>query len=208
MAELGYVQESISDLSKLKGGMEKNPDDWKTAGETPADVQKSIDTLEAGDKNVRDLNIELGQSRVKLKATVKAENAFAQALILKVKGKYANNKSKWAEFGVEGGEDTDTTSTKDIPSKGVIRSIKDDYDGVGFIVEGEPLDDILTYEWQRGEGKAEDTNTIPVFSHLRTVRKAKIVDDDVKSGVRYFYRYCGINSLGIGDWSEAISKVQ
>ena len=48
----------------------------------------------------------------------------------------------------------------------------------------------------------------PPYPFLRSNEKLQIVDDDVVSGNRYFYRARGVNATGPGEWSEPVSAVQ
>jgi hypothetical protein len=154
--------------------------------------------------------VKLQNLRTDAKALAKTKDDIADKLELKVKAKYADQPEKWADFGIV--DDTKNVAAKgesSIPEKGVIKSIRNDDDGVGFVVEGTALANTQFYEWERGEGKPEDeaATTVPM-GHLRSVRKVKIVDDEVKTGIRYFYRYRGVNAQGAGDWSTVISGVQ
>jgi hypothetical protein len=208
MAILTYVSKEQQRLANLKKGMEANNADWTAAGENPTDVQKHWDDLENADKEISLADVKLQNLRIDAKALVKTKADAADKLVLKVKAKYADDPKKWADFGIANDTTTAARATSNIPAKGVIKSIKNDDDGVGFVVEGETVANANFYEWQRAEGKADDENATTPMMHLRSVRKTKIVDDDVKSGVRYFYRYRGVNAQGVGDWSEVISGVQ
>ena len=210
MASLTYVSKEQQRIANLKKGMEANAADWTAAGENPTDVQKHWDELETADKEISLADVKLQNLRTDAKALVKTKSNIADNLELKVKAKYADDHKKWKDFGIA--DDTSVAAKgggNDKPAKGDIKTIKNDDDGVGFVVEGTALKGAQFYEWERGEGKpVDDSATTVPMGHLRSVRKVKIVDDDVKTGIRYFYRYRGVNAQGAGDWSTVISGVQ
>ena len=131
----------------------------------------------------------------------------ADSIDLKVKGIYSDDSKKWAEYGIDA-HDSLTEQKKSPPEKGMINEILDDTDNAGFIIVGKPLTGIDVYEWEKGIGVIADPKLIPVFVHLTTNKRAKITDDNVQPGIRYFYRYRGYSSAGYGDWSEPSSKIQ
>ncbi len=207
MENLLYIQNEIDRLSKLKAGMIANPDDWIGSKITPATIQLEIDALVLSRKNVLDTVILLHQYRVGARSSAVAGATAADIIDLKVKGVYADNSKKWAEYGIDS-HDSLTEQKKSLPAKGMIKDILDDTDNAGFIIVGEPLSGIDVYEWEKGIGIVADPKLIPVFVHLITNKRAKIVDDNVQPGIRYFYRYRGFSSAGYGDWSEPSSKIQ
>ena len=207
MADLLYVQLQIDSLNKKKAGILKNTSDWDYTGISALTVQAQIDLLELAKKKVLDTEILLHQLRMNARDTAETGKAEDDVLTLKVKGIYAANSKKWAEYGVDA-HDAISAKKNAVPAKGKIKSITDGSNGEGFIVKGQAIKGIDIYEWQRGEGTVADANLIPEFVHLTTNRICKIVDDDVQKGIRYFYRYRGYNINGFGEWSEASSKIQ
>lgn len=99
---------------------------------------------------------------------------------------------------------------KPAPGKAAVKSINDDTDGMGFILQRDPLENADNYEWEKAKAPVATANTIDpaLFAHLKTTKKVKFVDDDVLPGERYFYRVRGFNAAGNGAWSEAVSRVQ
>ncbi len=205
MAKLAYLEKEIQRLKEIKKGIVANSADWASNPTAAADIQSVIDSMEASDSAITAAEVTLKQKRNESKIIAKNGTDAADQAKLIVQGKYPANTDKWLEYGlkVEG-----PSSARPVPEKGNIKSIVDDFDGVGFIIETAALENADTYEYERGQGPANDTNTIPAFGHLRSVRKAKIVDDDVEQGIRYFYRYRGVNSKGDGEWSAIVSRVQ
>jgi len=207
MADLLYVQLQIDNLKKKKAGIVDNTSDWENSGITPLTVQAQIDVLELVKKKVLDTEILLHQLRLEARDSAEKGKEEDDALILKVKGIYAKNTNKWAEYGVDA-HDAITAKKDTVPAKGKIKSITDDSNGEGFIVKGQAIKGIDIYEWQRGEGTVADDHLIPELVHHITNRICKIADKDVKKGIRYFYRYRGYNINGFGEWSEPSSKIQ
>jgi hypothetical protein len=211
MAKLTYVEAIISRLKAINTGIAGNAASWTGQPDTPATTQAHIDALEAADAEIVALENQMAQKRAALKALTQTKSGVADTIELRVKGIHAATPAKWIEYGL-----IDPTSnvaqqrnTRDVSAKGIIKTVIDDYDGVGFIIEWEKLKDAETYEIERGiAANASDVNMIPVFNHLVTIRKVKYTDDDVEKGKRYFYRIRGINARGAGEWSEPVSKVQ
>ena len=207
MADLLYVQLQIDNLKKKKAGIVENTSDWENTDISALTVQVQIDILELVKKKVLDTETLLHQLRLEARDSAEKGKEEDDALILKVKGIYAKNTNKWAEYGVDA-HDALTAKKEIVPAKGMIKSITDDSDNKGFIVKGQAIKGIDVYEWQRGVGSVADDHLIPDFVHLTTNRICKIVDTDVEKGIRYFYRYRGYNINGFGEWSEPSSKIQ
>ena len=207
MEELLYIQRGIDRLEKMKAGVTANPDDWTDTGITSVTIQTKITVMELSKKNVLDTDVLLHQNRVDAHKAAVVGTTEADSMELKVKGTYSENHDKWAEYGVDA-HDSITEQKKALPTKGKIKSIKNSTDSKGFIVQGEPLQNVDSYEWQRGVGTVADPKIIPAFVHLITVNRANIVDNDVQSGVRYFYRYRGYSTAGFGEWCDPNSSIQ
>lgn len=211
MANLTYVQAIIDRLKAQKTGITTNATAWAGQPDTPATVQAHIDALEAADAEVLAMENLLSQKRGALKTLTQSKSAVADAIDLRVKGIHATAPAKWLDYGLAdpSSDAAHARTARQVPGKGIIKSVIDDYDGVGFIIEWEKLPDVETYEIERGEAaNPADINIIPPMTHLKTQRKIKYTDDDVVKGKRYFYRMRGINARGAGEWSEPVSKVQ
>ncbi len=207
MAELLYIEKEKERLLSIKDGIGKNAAAWTGTSITALTVQADIDALTLAKKNVIDTEILLHQLRTQARTASVIGASQADALELKVKGIHSGDTSKWAEYGIDAHENI-VNAKPAKPAKGMIKSIIDDSDGIGFIVKGEPLSDIDVYEWERGVGTVTDPKIIPAFVHIATNKKASLLDDEVNAGVRYFYRYRGFNTSGYGEWSEPTSKIQ
>ena len=211
MANLSYLNAISKRLKAQKNGIAANAAAWVGQPDTPATNQAHIDALETMDTEVKTLETQLTQKRQAARTLAQQKAAVADAIDLRVQGIHATTPSKWIEYGL-----TDPTSdaykartTRPVPDKCIVKSVIDDYDGIGFIVEIQTLPNADMFEIERGvAANAEDVNTIPTLAYLTTTRKLKYTDDDVDKGKRYFYRCRGINSKGVGEWSECVSRVQ
>lgn len=211
MAKLTYVQAIIDRLKAQKTGIVNNTSSWTGQPDTPATTQAHIDTLEAGDAEIESLENQLQQKRQALKVMVDAKEKVADSIDFRIKGIHATATSKWIEYGLAdpASDAAQQRNTRQVPSKGWVKAVVDDHDGIGFIIEWDKLDSAETYEVERGtSANVADVTSIPAFVHLVSIRKIKYTDDDVEKGKRYFYRVRGINARGAGEWSEAVSRVQ
>ena len=207
MEELLYLQKEADRLEKMKAGVIANPADWTGTGVTALTIQAHLDELLLSKKGVLDTDVLLHNNRLDAHKTAATGAAAADSLELKVKGVYSDNHDKWAEYGVDA-HTVIAEEKKPVSLKGKIKSIKNNKDAAGFIVQGEALTNVDSYEWQRGIGTAGDSKIIPAFVHLITVNRANIVDNDVQPGVRYFYRYRGYSTAGFGEWCDPSSAIQ
>ena len=81
-------------------------------------------------------------------------------------------------------------------------------DGDGFIIKVARLKDAYNYEFEKAVADNATDIITTNFVYFKSSTKTKIIDDVVEKGKRYFYRYRGVNSKGVGEWSEAVSCVQ
>ena len=187
--------------------MLQNPNDWTNQPVTVQQIDDMITELEKKDATI-DKAMEALQERRDdgRKATNNGTKLANQADNL-VLGIYANDPKKIVEYGLK---ERKPAQPKPVPGKAVISSITDDADGEGFVLERQPLADADNYEWQKAAGDNPAVTNIDEakFTHYKTTKKVKLVDDDVKKGVRYFYRTRGFNASGNGMWSEPVSRVQ
>ena len=95
------------------------------------------------------------------------------------------------------------------PGGGLAIVIKDDVDGIGFILSTQGDPDADKYEWEKGAATDPlDLNTLPPMRLFKVTSKTTFVDDEVAPGVRYFYRVRGSNASGSGPWCGPMSRVQ
>lgn len=202
-----YIQKEIKRLKALKTGIHNNAGVWTNAPITEADIDAQITTLEKAEKSITDAANKLSENQnlahgVADKTKVVSNQAENLAF-----GFHALDAEKLVEYGIKPRK---TAQAKPVPGKAVISSIADDTDGEGFILQRQTTADADTYEWQKAAGTEPAVTNIDEskYTHYKTTKKEKFVDDDVKKGVRYFYRTRGINATGSGAWSEGVSRVQ
>jgi len=210
MAKISYLEKVIKRLKALKAGIVANLASWTGQADTPASVQAHIDALEQIDAEISSLENQLSQKRQAAKQLAAQKTAAADATEKRANGIHASATNKLPEYGIDDPAAVAAAkANRTIPGKGHIKSIIDDYDGIGFIVELSKIPDAEGYEVERGiGGNPADVNTIPDFKHLKTTTKLKFVDDEVDKGVRHFYRFRAFNNKGTGEWSEPVSRVQ
>lgn len=208
MSNITYLTTIIDRLKAQKTGLSNNVAAWAGQPETPAATQLHIDELETLDNDIASLKTQLKQKLAAARQLAKAKTAIANAQELKIKGMHAEETRKWVEYGVAKPA-LKTKGKRPVPTKGVIRKIVTDADGAGFIIKVDTLKDAYTYEFEKGvSDNASDVNHPSVFTHFKSSTVTKLVDDAVEKGKRYFYRYRGVNSKGVGEWSAAVSCVQ
>jgi hypothetical protein len=203
-----YITDLVSDFLNRKSGIEKNANMWQGIPViNKEEIDASVAELKLLEKQI-DESIEATQqlrakARIlveeKKKAVVKIDN-FAYGL-------HNDDATQLLSYGITLKR---SATTKSVPTKGVVKSIIDDYDGEGFILERETIQDADNYEWQKAKGDDASVTNIDEskFTHFKVSRLRSFVDDEVKKGVRYFYRFRAFNTTGHGAWSEPVSRVQ
>lgn len=202
-----FIQAAINRLKALRTGMNSNPGDWTNQPVTETQVSDKIEELEKADEAIDKAMDTLQESRNDGRKATDSGIKLANQTENLVLGIYANDLQKIVEYGLK---ERKPAQPKPIPGKAVVSSITDDADGEGFVLERQSLADAENYEWQKAEGTDPAVTNIndSQFKHYKTTKKVKFVDDDVKKGVRYFYRTRGFNPSGNGAWSEPVSRVQ
>ncbi len=202
-----YIQDAIIKLRELYLGMNENPNDWTNQPVTILQVEDAIKALAKKDEEIDIAKDALQIKRNEGRATTNDSLKLANQVDNLVLGIYANNPIKIVEYGLK---ERKPAHPKPVPGKGVISNITDDADGEGFVLERQTLETADNYEWQKAQGTDPAVTNIDEskFTYFKTTKKVKFVDDDVKTGVRYFYRTRGFNPTGNGAWSEPVSRVQ
>jgi hypothetical protein len=228
---LKYLQTVKDRLTGLKAGIGTNQAAWTAAGhpDTPLTVQAEIDALDTADSEIEALKDQLAQKQAASRTLGGGKNDAAEVLEKRAISIHATEPGKLSEYNISV---PSTGQERPLPQKAIIKSVADDDDGIGFKIalqsQGKNVD---TWEVQRGEivpatrtdggipmaapgpgtpgtGSSSATVLQTPYPFLRTTKKLVFVDDDVESGVRYFYRVRGVNSKGAGEWSEPVSAVQ
>jgi hypothetical protein len=202
-----YIDDLVKEFLSRKSGIEKNASLWQAM---PVKVEE-IDTIVASFKTIeKDIDDALALVQ-QLRAKARAMEAEKRSKITQIDnlayGLHNDDASQLLNYGITLKKGS---SAKAIPNKGVVKSIIDDYDGEGFIVERESLQEADNYEWQKAKGDDAAITNIDEnkFMHFKVSRVKSFVDDEIKKGVRYFYRFRGFNAAGHGAWSEPVSRVQ
>jgi hypothetical protein len=213
---LKYLQVVLDRLTGQKAGITTNSGDWTGQPDTPLTVQADMDAISTMDGQVDALEDQLSQKRADARALAATLTTKADQTDLRAKGIHATNPNKLQDYNIPIPADPQALP---LPEKAIIKKITDDDDGVGFKLIIQPLANAEFFEVQRGRIPADSpfpqpiptpppTVLQPPYPFLRNTKKLVFVDDDVESGVRYFYRVRGVNTKGPGEWSEPVSGVQ
>lgn len=201
-----YIQEQITEFKKRKNGIVNNTEIWNGLPVGIEDIDAYIKELEESDQKISDALTVAQQEREKARALVSARKKDLEQIDNFAMGLHKDSTEKLIQYGIKTMGSGKVTT---YPHKTVIQSIVDDFDGEGFIIQIAPGNRANYYEVERGTVDDVSTQILaPPYPFLRTTKKLKFVDDNVVKGVRYFYRARAINTMGPGEWSEPISRVQ
>ena len=201
-----YLRDEIDRLKGILSGRLKNPDKWQNNEVTDAEIQSAVDSLLDAEKQIEDTQTLLSQKQSTAKIIKLNAAKLADKLENFINAFHSDEPEKLLDYGLEPKK---SRSKKQIPVEKLLISIKDDTDGEGFILSTTADSNADMYEWQKGvSDDASKTEVIPTMTLLKTTRKITFVDNDVKKGVRVFYRVRAVNSQGEGPWSEPVSRVQ
>ncbi len=204
---LKYILEPKERLLKLKSGIEKNAATWNGQAVTPETIQSIIDGLDKADKESEDLQTQLSAKHLEARRIAAAADKEADSIMNLAIGLEKGDQGKLtSEYGINMKKEA---TPKSAPSTPIHIILKDDTDGIGYIVSTQKDQSADNYEWHKGQAaNPADINTIPEMKFFKFTSKTTFVDDDVIKGVRYFYRVRAVNTAGTGPWSEAVSRVQ
>lgn len=202
-----YISALVSQLKSRKNGIIKNNPLWAAMPVSAATIDPIIAELEAIEEKIADAEAALQQLRNHARNLVASKETDLTQIDNLAYGIHATDPAKLADYGIIARK---TGAQKPVPQKGMVKVIIDDFDGEGFILERDSLANADNYEWQKAAGMDASVTNIDEsqFGHFKISRKKTFVDDDVKKGVRYFYRFRGFNPAGNGPWSEPVSRVQ
>jgi len=203
---LKYIQKTIDSLKGISSGIKKNPEKWASLPVNATEFDEAALTLEKADAEINSAEQVLEQKREAARKLVDLYTPkLRQAANLAI-GIHSGEEIKLSEYGLSVRRESVSHS---IPTKSIILGISDESDGIGFIISIATQPEADHYEIERGV--APNVNELvlqPPFPLYKTTLKTAFVDDDVKKGVRYFYRVRAINSAGSGEWSESVNRVQ
>ncbi len=205
---LKYLQKVYDRFSGFKNGVNLNLPKW--AGYpaiTPVTLQADMDNINDADQEVQAAEDTLAQKLAAARALAETKTLKADQTEERAIGIHAEEKDKLVEYNIPV---PGAKQPRPVPLKAVIDSVSNDDDGIGFKLKVKALQHADHYEWERGALSPGSATTVlqPPYPFLRSNKKLLIVDDDVESGTRYFYRVRGVNNTGAGPWSEPVSAVQ
>ncbi len=201
-----YLQELVDDLTSLKRGLEMNVAKWAGLPVNADQLQAAIDALTIKDAQIAEAENKIAMLRTEARDLVEKNKKLARQAENLALGIHQNEQELLNGYGIS---QPKNPTTVPVPAKAVIASIVDDFDGQGFIVTMQSLSNAESYEVEKGVGTQSDILVLaPPYPHYQTFRKLNFTDDDVKRGVRYFYRVRGFNRNGYCEWSEPVSRVQ
>jgi hypothetical protein len=202
-----YIDNLVKDFLKKKNGIEKNASLWQNMPINIEEIDTIISELRQEEKKIEDALAIIKQSSAKARLLETNKRKKLLQIERLAYGLHLDNTSLLLDYGIKLRK---TKTKKTIPSKGYIKSIIDDYDAEGFIIQRKPIQDAENYQWEKAKGDDVAVTNIDEskFILFKITKTKSLVDDDVKKGIRYFYRYRGFNASGNGPWSEPVSRVQ
>jgi hypothetical protein len=202
-----YIDDLVKEFLNRKGGIEKNANLWQTMPVKAEEIEAAVTELKALEKQIDDSIEATQQLRAKARLLVVEKKKKVDKIDKFAYGLHNDDATQLLSYGITLKR---SATAKAIPSKGVVKSIIDDYDGEGFILEREVIANADNYEWEKAQGEDAAVTNIEQskFVHFKISKRKVFIDDEVKKGVRYFYRFRGFNANGYGAWSEPVSRVQ
>ncbi len=201
-----YLTDIVNRLTGFVSGMQKSPELWTKEGETVEAVQAVITDLNTSNKAVEDAKDLLSTAHADARKIQVSATKFADLLENSVIAYEKSDPDKLSRYGISLRK---VKTSKPAPTSIIHPSLRDDTDGIGFIVSCNADSNAEQYEWYKGNNSdASKTDIIPEMKLYKTTTKTSFVDDEVLKGVRYFYKVRAINPAGEGPWSEAVSRVQ
>ena len=193
-------------LVALKNGVSTHATEWTGQPETPTTIQTQITTVDTMQTEIDALEHQLSEKKKAAHLLVVPLEASADIVEKKAIGFHAANPGELETYGIVARKPNEKHP---VPGSTLYVDIKDDTDGIGFIVSTQVDAYADQYQFERGIATdPKDLNTTPPMKEYKTTTKTSFVDDDVVSGVRYFYRVRALNAAGAGHWSNASSRVQ
>ncbi len=203
---LAYLLKQRVRFVELENGVSTHPADWAGQAETPVTIQDCIDAIDTAQAEITAAEIALALKRQAARDLEKVHALVIETTEKKAMGFHAAHPEELQSYNITLRKDSEK---KPVPSGVLVPEIRDDDDGIGFVLSTQVDPNADRYEWERGiAADPTDINTIPVMMLYKTTSKTFFVDDDVACGVRYFYRVRAINAAGEGAKSPAVSRVQ
>ncbi len=197
-------------LMAVKNGLTANLTRWTGQPDTPESLDALLIQIQVKDQEIKALQVLLNDKREEARKLAAAINKQVDQTERRANGIHAADVERLADYGIHvPGTPSARRTAATVPEKAVIREIMNDDDGEGFVLRHDKLDTADHYEIERGASPADRPNERPsALGFLRTTKKLKNLDDDVVSGIRYWYRVRGVNRRGPGEWSEVVNAIQ
>ncbi len=199
-----FIQDEITRLTSEKSGMAANAAKWVGQPVTEADVAAAILLLKNKDIEIEAAKDALSVKRSEGRTLVKDQAKVGDQVENLAIGIHASDPEKLVDYDIKLRK---AGTTIPVPGTAILLPLKDDVDGIGFIITIQKLDNATDFEIERAITDAA-VMTATDFTHLKTTKKLTYVDDDVISGKRYHYRVRGYNRNGSGPVSASVSKTQ
>lgn len=200
-----YVENSLTKLENLKNGITKHTDKWQNQPAGLTDVEAAITEIAAKKKEVDDAKDLLAVKQTEMHGVVNQNDPLIEKITNLTLGIEADTPQNLIDYGIETRK---PYSKKSAPVENIHPAVKDDTDGIGFILTTTADKNAEYYEWQKGVGASAEEVPVPELKMYKTTTKTTFVDDDVAKAIRYFYRVRAANASGFGPWSEIVSRVQ
>jgi len=201
------IQELINELKDLKKGVHTHATQWAGLPVNEAKLDEAIAELQTKGNAIDDAKALVSQTQLDGREAIEKYTPLAVQTSTLAEGIHTNEQGKLVDYNLA--MVTTGRKAKTIPAKAMIESITDDYDGIGFILKMQSLDQAEGFEIEKSDPVESTTLVLaPPYTHLKNITKIIYTDDDVLKGKRYFYRVRGYNRKGYGEWSEAVSRVQ
>jgi hypothetical protein len=203
---LKYIQKTYNRRSKQMNGIEKNADRWTGQPDSVDSVKADLTALEASDNRISNLEQQIIQERAAARELCHQIETKADETERRMKGIHANEKEKWIEYGEESAQERQPTVKPQMP---LTLTIKDDTDGQGFVITLEKKDENGEYYlFEKGSSTDTKASQPVAWASLAEIPRITTIDDNVESGVRYFYRVRASNRKGKGPFSNVVTRVQ
>ncbi len=200
------IQDLISELKDLKKGLHTHNTQWAGLPVTETMLDTAIAALQAKGDAIDSAKALVSQTQLDGRNAIEQYTGLATQTTTLAEGLHANEQGKLADYNLDIAVNR---KAKTIPTKAMIESIVDDYDGIGFILKMQSLAETDGFEIEKSNGVDSTTLVLaPPYTHLKNITKLAYTDDEVEKGKRYFYRVRGYNRRGYGEWSEPVSRVQ
>ena len=203
---LKYLQEATDELNALRTGISDNASLWAAMPITIAQIDAATTAIKNKSDQIDAAETALQQRRAEGRKLAEQYNPLISQATNLATGLHTADPEKLSSYGIS---QPKAATTVPPPGKAIILSVKDDSDGIGFIVTVQPLNNADTFEIEKAVAATADTAAAPgPFAYYKSSRKLSLVDDDVEQGRRYYYRVRAMNRNGYGEWSEPVGAIQ